>query len=123
MGGGSMVPRGMSFRSALAAGYVEAWRSRPYLTWVKSLPCVVCAGAQGASDPHHVTGMFRGTGKRAPDCLVLPLCRVCHEQLHAAPKSWEAQHGDQLMHALMALTQAIHQGVLGVGGGGADKDP
>lgn len=110
MGGGSMVPVGMTFARALAAGYVEAWRGRPYLDWVKTLPCVGCGATP--SDPHHVTGMYRGAGKRSPDCLAIPLCRPCHDRLHHAPKGWEAEHGDQMTHACMTLVQAVHQGVL-----------
>lgn len=56
------------------------WRSRKYLDWVKSLPCVMCGAP--ADDPHHLkhVGGLSGAGLTAPDGYVLPVCRTHTEE-------------------------------------------
>lgn len=58
-------------------------RSRKYLVWVKSQPCIECA-RPGPSDAHHIRGVgyFGGMGMKAADHLAMPLCRVHHMDLH-----------------------------------------
>jgi hypothetical protein len=56
-------------------------------TWLKKVrdePCLVCRGAFGGSDPHHLTiAGGRGTALRAGDEWAVPLCRKHHNELHA----------------------------------------
>ncbi|ELI4382539.1 DUF968 domain-containing protein, partial [Salmonella enterica] len=53
-----------------------------YTRWVKRQPCCGCGNA--SDDPHHIIDHgFGGTGTKACDLLVIPLCRVCHDALHA----------------------------------------
>lgn len=54
---------------------------RPYLAWVRRLPCLGC-GRGGPSDAHHewLDASDHGVGFRAPDHQALPLCRRCHRR-------------------------------------------
>lgn len=54
-----------------------------YRDFVRSLPCASC-GAPGPSDGHHAidVGLYPGMGRKAPDVLLMPLCRGCHNKLH-----------------------------------------
>ena len=37
-----------------------------------------------ADDPHHIIGHgLGGMGTKADDLFVIPLCRKCHNELHA----------------------------------------
>ncbi|MGK0545372.1 DUF968 domain-containing protein [Halomonas cupida] len=63
------------------------WRSERYLTFVRSLPCCVCDGP--ATDAHHVIGLhwgLSGMGTTAPDSFAMPVCRECHQAIHASPE-------------------------------------
>ncbi|EBC2163665.1 DUF968 domain-containing protein, partial [Salmonella enterica] len=67
-----------------------------YTRWVKRQPC--CGCGKQADDPHHIIGHgFGGTGTKACDLLVIPLCRVCHGALHEDTRVWEEQNGSQLL--------------------------
>lgn len=52
---------------------------RPYLAFVRQLPCVWC-GRRGPSDAAHMPVGARGMGFKAPDRNVVPLCRPCHRK-------------------------------------------
>lgn len=59
-----------------------------YLQWVKTQAC--CGCGQQADDPHHIINHgFGGMGTKANDLLVIPLCRICHGELHRDVKAWE----------------------------------
>lgn len=105
------IPPGMSFRSAMARGFVGRIENRRYLDWVKTLPCVSCEAS--ADDPHHPHGVgFKGMGTKVPDYWAIPLCRNCHDALHHNTKGWEDIHGPQLEHSALTMLQAIHEGVI-----------
>ena len=59
---------------------------REYLSLVHELNCVVCANVYGknrpASEAHHIESV-RGDHS---DFAVVPLCRDCHIELHAASR-------------------------------------
>ena len=59
------------------------YRSRAYLDFVRSKPCMVarCA-AKPPSDPHHWAGS-RGMSQKVDDTRTVPLCRIHHDELHA----------------------------------------
>lgn len=97
----------------------KRWRSEPYLAFVRSLPCCNCQGP--GRDTHHVIGLhwgLSGQGLTAPDSFAMPLCRACHNEVHASPElqrmqpAWLRQtlraglsqftgaDAEQLLHAL-----------------------
>ncbi|EDA0235421.1 DUF968 domain-containing protein [Salmonella enterica] len=82
-----------------------------YTRWVKRQPC--CGCGKRADDPHHIIGHgFGGTGTKACDLLVIPLCRVCHDMLHKNVKAWEEQNGSQLLWLARTLARATGIGAI-----------
>lgn len=82
-----------------------------YTRWVKRQPC--CGCGKQADDPHHIIGHgFGGTGTKACDLLVIPLCRVCHDALHADTRAWEELNGSQLLWLARTLTGATGIGAI-----------
>ena len=55
-------------------------RSERYLAYVRTLPCCCCE-TDPPNDPHHVGG--RGMGTKEHDYCAVPLCRRCHDEIHA----------------------------------------
>ena len=54
-----------------------------YLDVVRQEACLICGGASGDSDAHHLKFMGgRGMGKKADDKWAAPLCRIHHSELH-----------------------------------------
>lgn len=105
------IPPYLSFRSALACGYVGRMEHRAYLDWVKGLRCVACDGP--ADDPHHPHGAgFKGMGTKVPDWWAIPMCRPCHDTLHLDVEAWEDTHGSQYEHAALTMLQGIYEGRL-----------
>lgn len=88
----------------------KPFRSRKYLDWVKQQPCIIC-GAQ-ADDPHHLVGVggMGGMGTKAPDSMVLPVCRIHHGEIHADPLCWH----EQWQWIARTLDKALRDGVLEV---------
>nr|WP_303201976.1 DUF968 domain-containing protein [Hafnia paralvei] len=83
-----------------------------YLQWVKTQPCSGCG--QQADDPHHIINNgFGGMGTKANDLLVMPLCRICHGELHRDVKGWEAKHDSQMSWVLKTQHKAAALGVIG----------
>jgi len=76
--GKRIIPPGMTFEHALRLGYAGKIECRPYLDWLKTLPCDTC-GAPPPSDPSHLDNAFKGMGTKAPDIWAIPECRTCHE--------------------------------------------
>ncbi|EMG7684282.1 DUF968 domain-containing protein [Salmonella enterica] len=82
-----------------------------YTRWVKRQPC--CGCGKQADDPHHIIGHgFGGTGTKACDLLVIPLCRVCHGALHEDTRAWEEQNGSQLLWLARTLARATGIGAI-----------
>ncbi|EAB9908227.1 DUF968 domain-containing protein [Salmonella enterica subsp. enterica] len=82
-----------------------------YTRWVKHQPCCGCGNA--SDDPHHIIDHgFGGTGTKACDLLVIPLCRVCHDMLHKNVKAWEDQNGSQLLWLARTLARATSIGAI-----------
>ncbi|HDS7001585.1 DUF968 domain-containing protein, partial [Escherichia coli] len=53
-----------------------------YTRWVKTQKCMTCGNQ--ADDPHHIIDHgLGGMGTKADDLFVIPLCRKCHNELHA----------------------------------------
>lgn len=107
--GGRLKPRSTSKRSMGKPD--PRWRSRKYLDWVKTLPCVMCGAP--ADDPHHIKGIgnLSGAGLTAPDGYALPVCRSHHEEIHQNPDLWPMQ----FEWVARTLNRALAEGVLVVG--------
>lgn len=82
-----------------------------YTRWVKTQKCMTCGNQ--ADDPHHIIGHgLGGMGTKADDLFVIPLCRICHNELHAGVKDFEEKHGSQLLLLIRFLMHARNSGVL-----------
>ncbi|EOK2419175.1 DUF968 domain-containing protein [Escherichia coli] len=82
-----------------------------YTRWVKTQKCMTCGNQ--ADDPHHITGHgLGGMGTKADDLFVIPLCRKCHNELHAGVKDFEEKHGSQLLLLIRFLMHSKNSGVL-----------
>ena len=82
-----------------------------YTRWVKTQKCMTCGNQ--ADDPHHIIGHgLGGMGTKADDLFVIPLCRKCHNELHAGVKDFEEKHGSQLFLLIRFLMHARNSGVL-----------
>ncbi|MED9851784.1 DUF968 domain-containing protein [Escherichia coli] len=82
-----------------------------YTRWVKTQKCMTCGNQ--ADDPHHIIGHgLGGIGTKADDLFVIPLCRKCHNELHAGVKDFEEKHGSQLLLLIRFLMHARNSGVL-----------
>ncbi|MBL5899950.1 DUF968 domain-containing protein [Lelliottia amnigena] len=87
------------------------WENAAYKRWVKSQPCECCR--RPADDPHHVIGHgMGGTATKAHDLFVFPLCRECHDELHADVTAFERKHGTQLALLFRFLDRALAVGVI-----------
>lgn len=65
-----------------------------YTRWVKTQKCMTCGNQ--ADDPHHIIGHgLGGMGTKADDLFVIPLCRKCHNELHAGVKDAYYREGDR----------------------------
>ncbi|HFT8040139.1 TPA: DUF968 domain-containing protein [Klebsiella aerogenes] len=87
------------------------WVNQTYTDWVKRQPCECCR--RPADDPHHVIGHgMGGTATKAHDLFVFPLCRECHDELHADVNAFEEKNGSQLQLLFRFLDRAIAIGVI-----------
>ncbi len=84
----------------------KAFRSKKYLKWVKSQPCMM--SGQPADDAHHGIGLkLGGMGTKAPDSACMPLIRAHHSEMHLKPELWPSQW-EMIAKTLM---KAIDEGV------------
>ncbi|EGT0665007.1 DUF968 domain-containing protein [Citrobacter werkmanii] len=74
---------------------------------------VCCGCGAPGDDPHHIIGHgFGGAGTKAGDFHVMPICRICHRELHDDVNAWEREHGSQLEHVLRIQHRALGIGVI-----------
>lgn len=85
-------------------------RNEPYMAWVRSLSCCGC-GQTPAGEAHHCIADRYGSSK-ASDLHTIPLCRGCHNELHAAWDHWERTHGPQWRHVAATIERAASLGVI-----------
>lgn len=84
----------------------QRWESKKWLKWVKSQQCCGCGSS--ADDPHHIIGHGQGgMGTKAHDLFTIPLCRACHDALHADMHKWEAEHENQIILLFNFLDRSI----------------
>ena len=107
-----IIPPSMSFEEALRAGYVGRIELRPYLDWLKTLPCDTC-GAAGPSDPSHYNGV-KGMGTKSPDLFSLPKCGSSQElwEVGPGPTGSDRRGRRWLERAIYYLLQAFVEGRL-----------
>lgn len=87
------------------------WVNEDYTRWAKTQPCEGCR--RPADDPHHVIGHgMGGTATKAHDLFVIPLCRECHDKLHADVAAFEKKHGTQLELLFRFMNRALAIGVI-----------
>lgn len=90
------------------------WENAKYTQWVKRQPCCGCGNQ--ADDPHHITGNgLGGMGTKPHDMFVIPLCRRCHDKLHANAPAWEEENGSQADLVLKIIDSALAMGVIATG--------
>lgn len=74
----------------------------PHATRIRALPCCVC-GADPPSDPAHIRS--RGAGGTSRD--LVPLCRRCHREQHAAGiETFQRDHDVDLVDLATRLAAA-----------------
>jgi hypothetical protein len=107
-----IIPPGLTFEQALRLGHTGRILCRPYLDWLKTLPCDTC-GAGAPCDPSHFNGL-KGAGTKSADLLAIPQCRSCHELYELGPsKSGMDPKGRPfLSRAALYLLQAFFEGRL-----------
>ncbi|PHZ28055.1 hypothetical protein CS533_07300 [Yersinia bercovieri] len=89
----------------------QRWESRKWLTWVKSQQCCGCGSS--ADDPHHIIGHGQGgMATKAHDLFTIPLCRLCHDALHADMHTWESEHGSQVVLWFHFMDRSISIGAM-----------
>lgn len=99
-------PAGFMLRPKL-----RRWENRKYLQWVKSQPC--CGCGNGDCDPHHIIGHGQGgMATKAHDLFTFPLCRNCHDELHANQRAWEEKYGSQIVLLFRFMDRSIGIGAL-----------
>ncbi|HFZ1760545.1 TPA: DUF968 domain-containing protein [Klebsiella aerogenes] len=87
------------------------WVNKTYTDWVKRQACECCR--RPADDPHHVIGYgMGGTATKAHDLFVIPLCRECHDELHADVNAFEEKNGTQLQLLFRFLDRVMAIGVI-----------
>lgn len=83
-------------------------RDRQFSDWVKALPCLICGGAKGPSDPAHVAPRSRGSDDRGN---IVPLCRTHHEAQEGKTAEFERENSidlDQVAFDLLDQYLAEH---------------
>lgn len=70
---------------------------KAHISKIKSMPCGLC-GSPPPSDAHH-TIQGRGGQRRVGHFLVIPLCKVCHQDnkygIHGERQMWRAYNKDE----------------------------
>ena len=90
-------------------------RDRPYLEWVRTLPCAVLALLRrtpcfGPIEAHHPTGS--GLALKSPDRAAFPLCRGHHREFHDARgtfREWKKELRKSWQADRSTYYQALHE--------------
>lgn len=94
----------MTFEQALRAGYTGRIVCKPYLQWLKTLPCDTC-GAPPPSDPSHLNA-WKGMGTKSPDLFAIPECRECNRKYDTQPSDEDRR----IRRAAFYLLRAFWEG-------------
>ena len=72
-------------------------KDNKHLKKIRGLSCSIC-NSPPQSDPHHVTyAEKRGFGQKVGDNYTVPLCRLCHTELH------NFKYGEELFWSLKGI--------------------
>lgn len=82
---------------------------REHMAKVASLPCVIC-GYWPVQVHHVICGRF--SQRKASDLDTIPLCKPCHDELHAGKDSWVAKNGYDTDY-LHQVRRAVEDAMLG----------
>lgn len=92
-----------------AKTFARVYGSKERQKWVSLLPCCACGylNTEQPNHNHHIqTG---GTGRKADHTLVVPLCWLCHLQVHRiGQKTFQAMN-DVDLDAAAARTESAWQ--------------
>ena len=72
--------------SLSAFGKKGLFRSQKWLHLMRELPCAVCGSEDGTVVAAH-RNEGKGMGLKVSDCLVIPLCFVCHREFDKVDKA------------------------------------
>ena len=88
---------------------IQRVKSKRYLDYVRSLPCVITG--KDYVHAHHLIGHGEGgMGLKSSDLLAFPLCPELHDELHRQGwKAWEEVHGSQWRFVAKTLHDAMEQ--------------
>ena len=73
----------------------KSHKSDSYLTYIRGLKCLVCGKSE--VDPHHMWCA------KENDFLAVPLCRIHHQEIHAAPNSFPKCFDIYFEHEIIEL--------------------
>ena len=90
----------------------KPFRSKKYLSWVRSLPCCI-SGMRENIVAHHIIscGMGGGMGTKPSDLFTIPINAGVHSLFHADGLN----EIDQKAEALRTIEKAVNAGVLIMG--------
>lgn len=92
----------------------KRFESEAYLDFVRSRKCFLCGDPK--SEPHHHRKLAhdKGMALKPSDSYAVPVCRVCHDSLHAYKTKWtsngqlvDVQDIDMFMEMLKCLTEYL----------------
>ena len=81
------------------------FRSKKYLAYIKSKPCLICGST--ATEPHHEPLGKAGMGIKAPDSHAVPLCHEHHVLRHSRGMSIYPAYIDIPMCIISLLTSYL----------------
>lgn len=93
----------------------KRWRSKKYTDWVaQNIPCVNCGLDDETIVSHHLKHRYfpfsgGGTGMKADDWLVMPLCYTCHDKAHSGDANILNFQAELIFKT---LTKAFKEGIL-----------
>jgi len=83
------------------------YRSKSYLEFIRSRPCLMCGAPETVA--HHEPLGSAGKGIKAPDSHCIPLCAYCHQLAHhIGLKSFWRRH-DIKMEIIKLLTKYLEE--------------
>jgi len=95
-----MVLTNIGMRKSRQIPKPKTWRSARYREFVSMHPCMKCY-SNPPNDGHHYSLGDRGMGIKVPDSQIIPLCRICHNQVHTGEakigREWAAKKMVELL--------------------------
>lgn len=90
---------------------MEKIRSKEYLKFIHTLPCVITGREGEGVHAHHLIGHGESImGGKSCDLLAFPLWHEIHTELHNHGwKRWEEKYGSQWEYAATTMRQYICQ--------------